>query len=90
VAWPRAPGVALVPWAARGLGRGPIPLEVTVGKRTDELEIKIAYLEKLIADLDEVVRQQADRLDALGRDMVELRDEILPMSDEAPEAPPHY
>lgn len=61
-----------------------------MGKRTDELEIKIAYLEKLIADLDEVVREQADRIDAMGRDMSELRDELLPMSDEAPEAPPHY
>jgi uncharacterized coiled-coil protein SlyX len=36
-----------------------------VDDRTTGLEIKVAYLEKQLADLDGVVREQADALDAL-------------------------
>jgi uncharacterized coiled-coil protein SlyX len=61
-----------------------------VGKRTEELEVKIAYLEKLIADLDEVVREQGDRIATLSRDVREMREEILPVGPEDLEAPPHY
>lgn len=36
-----------------------------VDDRTTGLEIKVAYLEKQLADLDGVVREQADALEAL-------------------------
>ena len=44
--------------------------------RTTRLEIKCAFLEKSIADLDAVVREQADALDAL-KGLVERMQEKL-------------
>lgn len=57
---------------------------------TEELEIKFAYLEKLVADLDEIVREQADRIDRLSKEVSELREEMSPASDGPEEPPPHY
>lgn len=58
--------------------------------RTEELEIKVAYLEKLVGDLDEVVRHQADQLDRLTRELHEIREELAPERSDEPEVPPHY
>jgi uncharacterized coiled-coil protein SlyX len=41
--------------------------------RIVELEVRIAYQDKLIADLDEVVRDFAGRVQALERDLAELK-----------------
>lgn len=56
-----------------------------------DLEVKLAFIERHLLDLDGVVRQLSDRVDALGRELVELRDQG---PGEKPslesEKPPHY
>jgi SlyX protein len=59
-------------------------------RRMEEVEVKVAYLENLIEELDAVVRLQADRLDALQREIVELRDELPGGEALEDERPPHY
>ncbi|MDX2024025.1 MAG: SlyX family protein [Deltaproteobacteria bacterium] len=58
-----------------------------------ELEERIAYQDRLIADLDEVVRAFAARVEVLERELIRLRtsviDAALP-SGPANEPPPHY
>jgi len=58
-----------------------------------ELEIKVAYLEKLVADLDGVVREQADKLAVLARDLEHQRSHgtsgVVPLG-EHDDKPPHY
>ena len=62
-------------------------------ERLQDLEIKVAFQDKLIADLDALVRSLGDRLDALQREHAELKKTIA--SPELPlgainERPPHY
>ncbi|MFO0633110.1 MAG: SlyX family protein [Nannocystaceae bacterium] len=65
-------------------------------QRIVELEIRIAYQEKTIRDLDEMVTKYAARLDAMGRELAELRARMdaTGAASEAPEIvdepPPHY
>ncbi|TVQ92684.1 MAG: SlyX family protein [Deltaproteobacteria bacterium] len=59
-------------------------------RRVEDLEVKVAYLEKLIEDLDEVVRSQADAIDRLARELKELREEVVDVEDEGHQVPPHY
>ncbi|MBK6923175.1 MAG: SlyX family protein [Deltaproteobacteria bacterium] len=62
-------------------------------QRIVELEIRIAYQEKTIHDLDEMVTKYAARLDALARELAELRARFDSGSDAPPivdEPPPHY
>lgn len=61
--------------------------------RLDELEIKLAFQDKLIRDLDALVRAFGDRLDKTERELAQLREALrspeLPLG--APnEKPPHY
>ena len=61
--------------------------------RLDELEIKLAFQDKLIRDLDALVRAFGDRLDKAERELAQLREALrspqLPLG--APnEPPPHY
>ena len=61
--------------------------------RLDELEIKLAFQDKLIRDLDALVRAFGDRLDKTERELAQLREAArspeLPLG--APnEKPPHY
>jgi uncharacterized coiled-coil protein SlyX len=59
--------------------------------RFEALEIKIAYVEKSVADLDEVVRLLADQMQELARDLRELREERSSGVDrQSVEVPPHY
>jgi len=59
--------------------------------RLMELEIKVAYLEKLVAELDGVVREQADRLAHLARELEHQRaQQGPPGSDPHDDKPPHY
>jgi uncharacterized coiled-coil protein SlyX len=58
-----------------------------------DLEVKLAYQDRLIKDLDELVRQFGTRLDTMGREL-----ETLKQSLQSPEVsmgpandkPPHY
>lgn len=61
--------------------------------RIVELEVRVAYQDKIIADLDEVLRRYTARVDELQREVAELRHRL---EDDQPalgpddEAPPHY
>ena len=58
-----------------------------------ELEVRVAYQEKIIEDLDEVVRDFARRVEALERKVEELQERLAedpaPVGDQD-ERPPHY
>jgi uncharacterized coiled-coil protein SlyX len=59
--------------------------------RVTELEIKVSYLERLIGELDGVIRTMSDELEILRREVARLRalddaDGELPPN----EKPPHY
>ena len=62
-------------------------------ERLTDLEIKVAYQDKLIADLDALVRGFGARVDELARELKQLKEAIR--SPEGPvgpanEPPPHY
>jgi len=52
-------------------------------ERLTDLEIKLAYQEQLIRELDTLVRSFGTRLDEATRELAQLRDAIR-----SPEAPP--
>ncbi len=60
-------------------------------ERLDELEIKVAHQERLLSDLDEVVKAFTAKVAKLERELSELRETAggLPVGD-ATEPPPHY
>jgi len=62
-------------------------------ERLTDLEIKVAYQDKLIADLEALVRSFGVRLEELSRDLKQLKDAVrspeVPMGP-ANEPPPHY
>lgn len=58
-----------------------------------DVEVKLAYQERLIADLDALVRSFAERLATAERELAELKQAVR--SPEVPlgpsnEPPPHY
>jgi uncharacterized coiled-coil protein SlyX len=53
-----------------------------------ELEIRIAYQDRKIDELDALVRTLVARLDTAERDLVELRRALEP--EHVNEPPPHY
>ena len=58
-----------------------------------DLEVKLAYQDRLIGDLDQLVRLFGTRLDAQQRELDQLKQSVR--SGEAPqgpsnEKPPHY
>ena len=60
-------------------------------QRMSDLESRVAYQDKLLGDLDDVVRQFSNRVERLQRHITELQDsvgsqEIGPGDDK----PPHY
>jgi SlyX protein len=62
-------------------------------ERFTELEIKVAFQDKVIADLEALVRSFGVRLDELARELKQLKDAVR--SPEVPlgpanEPPPHY
>jgi uncharacterized coiled-coil protein SlyX len=61
--------------------------------RIDELEIKIAFQDKVIADLEALVRGFAVRLDEMARELAQLKAAVgspeLPVGAQN-EKPPHY
>jgi len=62
-------------------------------ERLTDLEIKVAYQDKTIADLEALVQSLGVRVDELSRDLAQLKQAIrspeVPMGP-ANEPPPHY
>lgn len=63
-------------------------------ERITEIEIRISFLQKTVADLDEVVRALGDRMDAMHGELrglqAELARDIELAKDLADEVPPHW
>ncbi|MBX3159051.1 MAG: SlyX family protein [Deltaproteobacteria bacterium] len=62
-------------------------------ERLLDLEIKLAFRDKLVADLDALVRTLGDRVDAMQRELEQLKKALV--SPELPvgpsnDRPPHY
>ncbi len=61
--------------------------------RIVELEVRVAYQDKVIADLDEVIRAFTLRVEALERELAELKHSVKEGSPDigpADDKPPHY
>ena len=66
---------------------------MSIEERCDDLEIKLAFQDKLVRDLDELVRALGDRLAATERELKALKEAIRspePALGGANEPPPHY
>lgn len=65
---------------------------MTTDDRIIELEMRIAHQDRIIADLDDVVREFADRVIALERVVEQLREAVAEDEETGPgdEPPPHY
>jgi uncharacterized coiled-coil protein SlyX len=66
-----------------------------MNERIDDLEVRYAFQEDTIRQLDEVVRQLGDELRALKAEMLELRAQMAETPEGTPnkledEKPPHY
>ena len=64
-------------------------------RRLTELEIKAAYTEDLLDELNRVVVRQQQQIDALLRELLQLRDRLPDGAGGAPrnlrdDLPPHY
>ena len=64
-------------------------------ERMMNLEIKLAFVEKLVGDLDEVIREMAGQLDSVRADLETLRERVNDDGDQTAsptdiELPPHY
>jgi uncharacterized coiled-coil protein SlyX len=64
-------------------------------KRLEELEIRHAFQEERVTQLDEVVREQADKIVDLQRDLASLKSQVQEGGTEEAssledEVPPHY
>lgn len=54
-----------------------------------DLEIRLAYQDRKIEELDKLVRTFADRLEATERELKELKQAVTPQ-EHLNERPPHY
>jgi len=64
-------------------------------QRVEEIEIKYAFQEDLLRQLDEVMKSQANQIDALKRELISLKEQIKQGGQGEPnsleeEKPPHY
>jgi len=68
-------------------------MSAELAERIEDLEVKLAFQDKLIRELDALVRTFGDRLDETQRKLDELTQSIrsreVPMGP-ANEPPPHY
>jgi uncharacterized coiled-coil protein SlyX len=55
-----------------------------------DLDVKLAYQERLIHQLDALVREFGDRLDKAERELAQLKQAVPPPLGAANEPPPHY
>lgn len=59
--------------------------------RVDDLEVRISYQDKFIAELDDVVRSFSARVTGLERRLSELQDSVGSLEvGPADDKPPHY
>lgn len=63
--------------------------------RLMDLEIKVAFVERQIAELDEVVREAVDAMGTLRAELERIRETVKagpvePNNDLLDEVPPHY
>lgn len=79
------------------MGTFPISQEVSLqDDRLEELELKLAYLERANQELGDVVYRQQQALDALGARLARLAEQVRANADmgrtytEEEEKPPHY
>ena len=68
-------------------------MDESQAERLEDLEVKLAFQDKLIRELDALVRTFGDRLDKTVRELEQLKQSIR--SPEGPvgpanEPPPHY
>ncbi len=64
-----------------------------IDKRLEELEMRLAYQDKTISDLNDVITAQWKKIEALERQLLRLDEELRDIdSMEAPpnQKPPHY
>jgi SlyX protein len=64
-----------------------------LAERVEDLEVKLAFQDKLIRELDALVRTFGDRLDATTRELDALKQTVRspePSLGPANEPPPHY
>lgn len=68
-------------------------MDESAAERLEDLEVKLAFQDKLIRELDALVRTFGDRLDLVERELKQLKDGIRspePIMGPANEPPPHY
>ena len=66
---------------------------MTIEERCEDLEIKLAFQDKLVRDLDELVRALAERLAGAERELAALKEALRspePVLGASNEPPPHY
>jgi SlyX protein len=68
-------------------------MDLLPDERIEDLEVKLAFQDKLIRELDALVRHFGDRLDETQRELKQLKESLRspenPMGP-ANEPPPHY
>jgi uncharacterized coiled-coil protein SlyX len=68
-------------------------MDESPAERIEDLEVKLAFQDKLIRELDALVRTFGDRLDLAERELSQLKSAIHspePVLGPANEPPPHY
>ena len=68
-------------------------MSAELAERVEDLEVKLAFQDKLIRELDQLVRTFGDRLDLAERELKKLEQAIRspePSLGPANEPPPHY
>lgn len=62
--------------------------------RLEDIEVKISYVEKHVADLDALVRELGDTLVGMQEELKALRGQLVPPGGEKrpveEDVPPHY
>jgi SlyX protein len=67
-------------------------MSADLAERVEDLEVKLAFQDKLIHELDALVRTFGDRLDAAQRELEQLKQALRspePILGPANEPPPH-
>ena len=69
--------------------------EAVMDKRIEDIEVRMAYLEQTVDELNQVVIKQQDRIDLLVAELMRTKQQVesgaefvRPQSEETP--PPHY